>query len=235
MNGIDVSRWQGDIDWSAVKASGISNVILKLGGSDDGVYRDTNFIANYNMAKAYGFKIGVYWFVGPQFFTTDDGIREAENCIKMLDGRELDYPIYCDVEAPAAGNKTGITVAVLTFCGTIHDKYHREVGIYGSDISGFKDRMDYESILKYPYISLWVARYGSKPQYATKWDIWQSSSSGDIPGIKGRVDTDEFKFGNKEINNTPAPTTVDQATQVVTDNMTKELAHKIYDVIKDYL
>ena len=234
MNGIDVSRWQGDIDWGKVKESGIENCIIKLGGSDDGVYKDSKFLSNYNMCRAYGIKVGVYWFVGEQFFTVEDGIREAENCMKMLGDRELDFPIYCDVEAPKSGNKAGITVAVLTFCGTIHDKYGKKVGIYGSDISGFKDRMDYESILKYPYISLWVARYGSQPKYATKWDIWQSSSDGKVAGIKGNVDTDTFKITGAETE-TPKPTTIAEATQVITDNMTKELAKKIYDCIKDYL
>ena len=103
--------------------------------------------------------------------------------------------------------------------------------------------MDYNAFLDYPWISLWVARYGSQPQWATKWDIWQSSSSGIVPGINGRVDTDIFKlekFGQGEdapTTNTsvPAPTTIETATQVVNDNMSKELARKMYEVIKPYL
>ena len=234
-NGIDVSRWQGTIDWAQVAQSGIVSAILKLGGSDDvNPYTDKTFEYNYAEAKKHGIKLGVYWFVGKNFFTTDDGIREAEECIKRLGNKELDYPIYCDIEAPATGNKDGITAAALTFCGVIHDNYNRKVGIYGSDISGFKDRMHYEAFLQYPYISLWVARYGSQPKYATKWDIWQSSSSGSVPGISGRVDTDVFKF-DQSVNTTPAATTVQAASQVVVDNMSKELARKMYEVIKPYL
>ena len=118
-NGIDVSRWQGTIDWAKVAQSGITSAIIKLGGSDDGTYTDKMFEYNYLNARKQGIKVGVYWFVGKQFFTTDDGIREAEECIKRLGNKELDYPIYCDIEAPATGNKTGITSAALTFCGTI--------------------------------------------------------------------------------------------------------------------
>lgn len=242
-NGIDVSRWQGTIDWTKVKASGITSAIIKLGGSDDGVYTDKMWEFNYQNARAQGIKVGCYWFVGKQFFTTDDGIREAENCIQRLGDKVLDYPIYCDIEAPASGNKAGITAAALTFCAIIHNTYKRKVGIYGSDISGFKDRMDYNAFLEYPWISLWVARYGSQPKWATNWDIWQSSSSGSVPGINGRVDTDVFKFekfGHGEDAPTtnvsvPAATTVQDATNVIKSQMSSDLAQQIYNIIKPYL
>ncbi len=233
-NGIDVSRWQGVIDWESVAKSGIKNAIIKLGGSDDGVYKDKQFEYNYAQARANGIKVGVYWFTGKHFNTVEDGVRDAEDCIRTLGDKELDYPIYCDIEAQAT-DKVGITTAVLTFCGTIHDKYNRPVGIYGSDISGFKDRMNLDLIRQYPYISLWVARYGSQPKWVSSgWDIWQSSSSGYVPGIKGRVDTDVFKFG-QSVDVTPVATTVQTASQVVADNMSKELARKMYELIKPYL
>lgn len=232
-NGIDVSRWQGNINWAQVAQSGVTSVILKCGGSDDGAYTDKTFEANYQGAKAAGLKVGVYYFVGKDFFTVDAGIANANHCLRILNGRPLDYPVYCDVEAPPSGRKFELTQATLAFCATIQNGGYK-MGIYGSDISGFKDRMDYNTIILNPDISLWVARYGSQPKYATKWDIWQSSSSGSVPGISGRVDTDVFKFG-ETVNTTPAAVTIPEALQVVDNNITKELAQKIYALIKDYL
>lgn len=238
-NGIDVSRWQGQIDWAQVKASGVQYAILKCGGSDDGQYTDRTFVYNYDQARANGIKVGVYYFVGKNFFTFDNAVDQAKHCLRILDGRELDLPVYVDIEAPPTGNKQALTEAALAFMATIGNEGGYRYGVYGSDISGFKDRMNYEVFLLNPDISIWCARYGSAPKYATKYDIWQSSSSGSVPGINGRVDTDVVNpeaFGDEPapLNVAPA-TTVPEAVNVVEKNMTKELAHKIYDLIKEYL
>ncbi len=66
MKGIDVSKWQGDINWLKVKASGVEFVIIKAGGSDAGFYEDPKFAENYAGAYAAGLPIGVYYFVGPK-------------------------------------------------------------------------------------------------------------------------------------------------------------------------
>lgn len=236
-NGIDVSHWQGTIDWKKVYDSGVRNAIIKLGGSDAGTYTDKSFERNYTEARKNGLRIGVYWFTGKNFCTVEDGIREAEECIKRLGDRVLDYPIYCDIEAQPT-DKNGITQAVMTFCGTIHDKYGRAVGVYGSDIAGFRDRMDIDAIQAYPYISIWVARYGSAPRWVKKFDIWQSSSNGSVPGISGRVDTDVFQpsiYSEIENDISVISDNVEAPTQPVSDDKAKNLATKIYEVIKDYL
>ena len=188
--GIDVSGWQKNIDWAKVKSSGIDFAILKCGGSDTSKpYKDSTFEYNYANAKAVGIKVGVYYFVGKNFFIFDDAVANANHCISILNGRQLDLPVYVDIEAPPTGRKAELTDAALAFLGTIQQAGYK-MGVYGSDISGFKNRMDYNTFLLNPDISIWVARYGSKPKYATKWDIWQNSSSGSVPGISGRVDTD---------------------------------------------
>lgn len=239
-NGIDVSTWQGQIDWVKVKMSGIQYAILKCGGSDAGYYKDKWFEYNYAQARAQGIKVGVYYFVNNKFRTYDEAVKQARECLKILNGRELDLPVYVDIEAKElSGHVQEVTEAALAFMATIEKEGAYRYGVYGSDISGFKDRMNYQLFLLNPNISIWCARYGSQPKWATKWDIWQSSSSGSVPGINGRVDTDVVKpeaFGDKPADlSTPAATTVPQAVSVVESNMTKELAQKIYQVIKEYL
>lgn len=239
-NGIDVSTWQGQIDWVKVKLSGIQYAILKCGGSDAGYYKDKWFEYNYSQARAQGIKVGVYYFVNNKFRTFDEAVKQARECLKILNGRELDLPVYVDIEAKElSGHVQEVTEAALAFMATIEKEGAYRYGVYGSDISGFKDRMNYQLFLLNPNISIWCARYGSQPKWATKWDIWQSSSSGSVPGIAGRVDTDVVKpeaFGDKPADlSTPAATTVPQAVSVVESNMTKELARKIYDCVKEYL
>lgn len=241
-SGIDVSRWQGAIDWTRVKASGVKCAILKCGGSDDGQYTDKSFEANYRDATANGILVGVYYFVGKNFFTYDDAVAQAKHCLKILSGRHLDLPVYVDIEAPPSGRKAELTDAALAFMYTIGQGGYK-YGVYGSDISGFKDRMNYDTFLLNPAISLWVARYGSQPKYATQWDIWQSSSSGNVPGIVGRVDTDVVK--EEFLQKMQIPCEVQIPTPVIPNPVEtpaveepealKSICRQIYNIIKNFI
>ena len=189
MKGIDVSRWQANIDWQKVKNAGIEFAIIKAGGSDDGFYTDAYFEQNYHNAKAVGMPLGAYYFVGPGCVSRADGVADAERFIEILKGKQFEFPVYMDVEAPDPINKEGITQAVIGFCETMENAGYY-VGVYGSDISGFANRMDLSKVEKY---TLWVARYGGDPQVATSWAIWQYASDGSVDGIQGRVDMNEGK------------------------------------------
>ena len=89
VKGIDVSHWQGNIDWSKVKAAGISFAIIKAGGSDDGFYTDSKWEANYKGAKANGIAVGAYYFVGPKCVNAAAGKADAERFIQLLKGKQL--------------------------------------------------------------------------------------------------------------------------------------------------
>lgn len=186
---IDVSHWQGNIDFAKVRANGIEGVIIKAGGSDAGFYKDSMFETNYSRAKQAGLHVGAYYFVGPGCKTANDGLADAKRFEAMLAGKQFDLPVYMDVEAPPAGYKAGVTDSVIAF-GDYLEKRGYFVGVYGSDISGFKERMDLDRVKRF---TLWVARYGSQPKYATGWDIWQYTSTGYINGIGGHVDIDECR------------------------------------------
>ena len=77
IKGIDVSAWQGTIDWKKVREAGIEAAVLKAGGSDDGLYTDSKWEQNYKEAKAAGLHVGAYYFVGEKCITKDDGKADA--------------------------------------------------------------------------------------------------------------------------------------------------------------
>lgn len=186
VKGIDVSHWQGNIDWSKVKAAGISFAIIKAGGSDDGFYTDSKWEANYKGAKANGIAVGAYYFVGPKCVNAAAGKADAERFIQLLKGKQLEYPVFMDNEAQPASEKAGITEATIAFCETMEAAGYY-VGIYGSAYSGFQDRMDDSKLIAYTH---WVAQYASKCTYSSKYGIWQYSSKGRVNGISGNVDMD---------------------------------------------
>ena len=186
INGIDVSHWQGNIHFENVKASGIDFVIIKAGGSDKGLYTDSKWEENYKNAKAAGLFVGAYYFAGKNFRGAENGLADAKRFIEQLKGKELEYPVFIDIEAQENRYKTEITDAVIAFCEALEDAGYF-VGIYASDISGYKDKLEHDRITEYAH---WVARYGNKPTYCKDYQIWQYSSKGSVDGISGSVDLD---------------------------------------------
>lgn len=187
IKGIDVSRWQGVINWKKVKEDGVKFAILKAGGSDAGFYKDRTFEYNYAEAKKAGVSVGCYYFVGKLCKSADDGEADAKRFLEIINGKQFEYPVYIDFEAPDSSNKAGNTDAVVAFCKVVEDAGYF-VGVYASEISGFKERLD-DSRLQ--HISHWVAKYGSKPKTnANVFHIWQYSSKGSVAGINGNVDMD---------------------------------------------
>ena len=224
IKGIDVSHWQGTIDWNKVKEAGIQFAIIKAGGSDDGFYTDSKWEANYKGAKAAGIPIGAYYFVGKDCVSAAAGKADAERFLKILKGKQLEYPVYMDNEAQPASAKTGITEATIAFCETMENAGYF-VGIYGSTSSGFKERMDDGRLTPYAH---WVAQYASKCTYSGNYGIWQYSSKGKVSGISGNVDLDYayvdypsvitkdgFNGYRKQTGDTSAPVTSSQREQVL--------------------
>lgn len=186
--GIDVSKWQGNINWMAVKDDGIDFAIIKAGGSDAGFYKDSKFEQNYINAKTAGVKVGAYYFSGKLCKSYEDGAADAKRFIDILKGKQFEYPVYIDFESPNSTNKAGNTDACIGFCETM-EKAGFFVGIYASEFSGFRERLDDSRLQN---ISHWVARYGDRPSTISEdvFHIWQYSSEGSVAGIDGNVDMD---------------------------------------------
>ena len=195
MKGIDVSHWQHNINFSSVKESGIEFAILKAGGSDAGFYIDSKFEENYTAAVAAGLNVGCYYFAGSKFIGEKNGTADAKKFASIIKSKKFDMPIYLDIEAQPTSEKSGITEAAIAFCDHM-EKQGYFIGIYASDISGFKERLDPSVVTKY---SSWVARYGKQPEYNRYWSMWQYSSTGAVTGITGNVDLDISNFDFPEL------------------------------------
>ena len=99
ITGIDISHWNGSIDFNKVKASGIDFCIIKAGGSDKGFYMDKMFKTNYEKAKAAGLFVGAYYFAGKNFRGIENGLADAVRFIGQLKDMQFEYPVFIDIEA----------------------------------------------------------------------------------------------------------------------------------------
>lgn len=182
--GIDVSHWQGTIDFNKVKSNGVDFVIIKAGGSDNGFYKDKKFESYYKGAVDAGLHVGAYYFVGKNCTSKKDGVADAKRFMKIIKDKQFSFPVVLDYEAPNALDPKGNTAAAIGFCDTLEsNKYY--VSIYASDISGFKDRLQIDKVDKY---DKWVAKYSKEPTYVKNYGLWQYSSHGKLDGITGYVD-----------------------------------------------
>lgn len=188
MKGIDISHWQGNVDFKKVKDAGIEFIILKAGGSDMKTkYKDKKFEEYYCKCKELGIPVGAYFFTGANNMSAEKGLEDAAYFESILKGKQFEMPIYCDFEVSTSVAKNINTEYVINFCEYMENKGFF-VGIYASDISGFKERLNESKLTQYTH---WVARYGKKPQYVKNYAMWQKSSTGKVDGIKTNVDMDE--------------------------------------------
>ncbi len=191
VKGIDISSYQGDINWEKVRADGVRFAFIRLGyrGYGTGVMMtDQYFEKNYQEAREAGVQVGVYFY--SQAVNMDEAKEEADYVLDVLDGRELDFPIAFDIEgAPNSSARTAsLTPAATTnivkaFCNRVEAKgydtilytYSRYlfVNMEPANLQGYK---------------LWLAQYYKVPYYPYRFQIWQYSSKGRVNGINGDVD-----------------------------------------------
>ncbi len=188
--GIDVSTWNGSIDWSKVAKSGVSYAIIRCGfrgTTIGGLVEDNKFASNVKNATEAGIKIGVYFFT--QAITEAEAVEEASMCLALCDGKKLTYPIFIDVESATGGRANGLskdarTAIVKAFCKTITNG-GRKAGIYANK-NWFTNQLNVSQLTEY---TIWLAQYTSAPSYtASRYDLWQYSNQGSISGISGNVD-----------------------------------------------
>ena len=187
--GIDVSKWNGSIDWKAVRNEGIEFAIIRCGyrGSSQGaLIEDPTFRTNIKGAQAAGLKVGVYFFT--QAVNEAEAVEEASMVIELCKGYGLSFPVYLDVEG---SNGRGDTISaeqrtanIKAFCGTIQNAGYK-AGVYANK-TWFTSKIKTNQITNY---KIWLAQYAANPTYnATRYDMWQHTSKGKVSGISGNVD-----------------------------------------------
>jgi GH25 family lysozyme M1 (1,4-beta-N-acetylmuramidase) len=186
MRGIDISHWQGKVDFNKVKNSGVQFVIIKAGGSDKGFYTDSCFETNYVGAISAGLHVGAYYIVGKDCISAANGQADAKRFAGIIKGKKFDMPVYIDLEIPIPANRHGATDATIAFC-RYTESLNYYTGIYSSDISGFIDRLELDRLTPF---DKWVARYGKVPQNVKQFGLWQYSDDGNVSGINADVDLD---------------------------------------------
>ena len=172
--GIDVSFFDGAIDWNAVKAQGIEFAIIRVGGrgwTSGAIYDDSRAQEYLRGARAAGVKIGVYFYstaINPR-----EAVEEANMTLRVLDGIPLEYPIF-------------IADIVIAFCETVQNSGYR-AGVYASQ-NYLKAYIDYHSVDQY---TVWLASYTANnklPKFYERYDIWQFTDRGRVNGIRSDVD-----------------------------------------------
>lgn len=216
--GIDVSSWQQNIDFAAVRNAGIEIVYMK--SSEGSSYIDPYFETNYRNAKANGLTVGFYHYVTAR--TTEQARAQATFFAKVISGKEPDCKLAMDFENFGNLSTTEVNEISRVFLETLENLTNKEVLIYSNAYSA---RTIFSSSLSnYP---LWVANYGvSEPGDNGKWSTWvgwQYTDTGRINGISGYVDRDYFTAGVLLSNTTPIP-------EPETSNNNNSIENNIYTI-----
>ena len=190
VKGIDVSFWQGEIDWQQVKDAGVEFVIIRVGGrgtSEGTLYFDDMAQSYYEGARAVGLKIGAYFF--SQSVTVEEAIEEAEYTMELIKDWELEMPVVYDWEFIGDGARTDfisgrtLTDMAKAYCDTVEAAGYQPMVYFGRSHS--MDLLHLEELVDYGF---WLAMYNPIMDYPYKIDIWQYTDEGTVPGISGNVD-----------------------------------------------
>ncbi len=189
--GVDVSKFQGSIDWNAVAADGITFAIIRCGYRGYGtgaLVEDSTFRANIQGATAAGLRVGVYFY--SQAVTEEEAVEEASMVISLCKGYSLPCGVYYDTEKVAGdtGRADSISAAQRTacavaFCEAIRNSGY-SVGVY-SYASWFYNQLNFANISKY---RIWIAQYRDTLSFSYPYNMWQYSSTGSVKGIPRPVD-----------------------------------------------
>lgn len=201
IKGIDVSKYQGIVDWNKVKAAGIYFVMIRCSYGKLENQIDSCFKTNIQGAQAAGLKVGVYHYSYAQ--SVAEAVQEAQVCLNAIKGYKLDYPVAFDIEDDTMTHlsRTTLTEIAKAFLQTVTNAGYKAV-LYANP----------NWIQNYLYLSqltnwdLWLAQYATSPTTAYKYTMWQYSQSGTINGIQGNVDLD---IGYKDYSATETKVQID--------------------------
>ncbi|MCQ2398829.1 MAG: glycoside hydrolase family 25 protein [Sphaerochaetaceae bacterium] len=191
-HGIDVSRWQGRIDWHKLREAGVEFAMIKAGEDTE---TEVNFYENIKGAKEAGINCGVYWFSNARSY--DEAVAEADACLSVVSQYNLEYPVVCDFEYrsirnnPLENDRKGLTDAIIGFLSTIEKGGYYSMLYTNTD---FSDKyLEINRITE--KFDIWFAGYSvDKPGMPC--GIWQYSESGVLDGL----DIDNLNNGTTKVD-----------------------------------
>ena len=184
--GMDVSEWQGKIDWAKAKADGIEYAVIRCGyGSDKTKYDDKYWEYNVSECERLGIPYGVYLYSYAE--DLNDAKSEADHTIRLLKGHHPSLPVYYDLEDKTveSAGKSMISQMAQTYCDKVSAAGYR-VGIYASR-SWWTSYLNTATFDNSSW-SKWIAEWGSRCNYSQSYDMWQCTSTGSVNGVSGNVD-----------------------------------------------
>ena len=185
-SGIDVSKWQGRIDWSLVKNDGIQFAMIRSTfgwgqGSEDFLFK-----TNYENAKKVDMPVGVYHYSYAR--TPEEAVKEADFCHSVIKGKKFEYPVAYDMEEAGVASlgKERVSAIAKAFCERMQS-YGYYVCIYANK-HWLENYFTDEIFDKY---DIWLAQWTTRPDFNRVYGMWQKSSKGRVEGINGYVDLNE--------------------------------------------
>jgi len=183
LQGIDVSKYQGTIDWSKVSKAGVRFVMARASYGQSG--RDSTFAANVAGAQKYGLHVGAYHFSYAE--NVAQALAEAKNFLAAVEGKKLTYPLALDLED---NPETDTAVAQWSDIAVAFLRALEGAGYFAmlySNKYSLENRYDARKIAPF---AVWMSQWAGKATYQGSYGIWQNSATGSVPGIRGAVDTD---------------------------------------------
>lgn len=188
--GIDISSFQGNVNWRKVKRDGIEFAIIRAGGRyyvSGTIFEDTKFRENIKGAQDVGLETGVYFF--SQAISVEEAVEEAEYILELLEDYDVDGPVVFDWEVPSVDARTSgldretLAAAALAFCQRVEEEGYQPMVYVNPDLA--YNRHDMSVLAEYP---TWLAYYGDVPEYYYDFEMWQYTEQGAVNGIEGPVD-----------------------------------------------
>lgn len=193
---IDISKFQGSVDFAKVKADGVQGVIIRCGYTGYGKAKtkntDSRWESNYRAATAAGLPVGAYYYSCA--VTPAEARSEAEYVLGLIRGKTFDYPVYWDTEDShdtglyAPESQLSIGRARLTEVGKAFLETLKNAGVYTglyASTSWLNNQLDMSKLSEY---DVWVAQYASSVTYRGEYQMWQYTSTGRVSGIGTAVD-----------------------------------------------
>lgn len=201
IHGIDISHYQGNIDWQLLVANNAGEYPIRfvfMKATEGGDLSDENFSQNFEMARQYGFIRGAYHF----FTTKTDALKQADFFIRKVKLIPGDLPPVLDVEVVGDKSKKELKESVKQWLLRVEQHYGVKPIIYASH--KFKNKYLNDSLFNtYPY---WIAHYYvDSVRYEGRWDFWQHADIGQIPGIKEPVDLNVYNGSLQELRGLTIP------------------------------
>ena len=217
--GIDVSEWQGGIDWNAVKADGVDYAFIRAGATTSSSFdlkTDSKFDTNMEGAKAAGVARGVYWY--SQATNEEEAVAEAKKLISLAKKYDIELPLVMDLEFSdgrfdsaytswrakgsdyAKKRMTAVADAFLSYCRS--QGYPAAIYL-STSLAGSTTGVDTSALVNNSH-EVWVAHYSSNLSACSDYTMWQFTSSGSVNGIKGKVDYDVM-YVNKQVRKAGSP------------------------------